>query len=89
MTTPITLVDFVSVSCTEPCEVTESAFPAVFPPLPLPFLGLIASPKGDVSVKRVAAFAKRLLQLATAAQPNWACGALLLVSQVGEWVVGR
>lgn len=37
----------------------------------------------DVSVKRVAAFAKRLLQLATTAQPNWACGCLLLLSQVG------
>ncbi len=33
-------------------------------------------------MRRVAAFAKRLLQLASAAQPNWACGALLLLSQV-------
>ncbi len=35
-----------------------------------------------MSVHRVAAFAKRLLQLAATAQPNWTCGALLLLSQV-------
>ncbi|GLI62277.1 hypothetical protein VaNZ11_004885, partial [Volvox africanus] len=47
------------------------------------FLALLfKAMQGDVSVKRVAAFAKRLLQLAAAAQPNWACGALLLISQV-------
>ncbi|GFR50755.1 hypothetical protein Agub_g13022, partial [Astrephomene gubernaculifera] len=47
------------------------------------FLALVfKAMQGDVSVKRVAAFAKRLLQLATGAQPNWACGALLLLSQV-------
>ncbi|KXZ46949.1 hypothetical protein GPECTOR_39g443 [Gonium pectorale] len=47
------------------------------------FLSLLfKAMQGDVSVKRVAAFAKRLLQLAAAAQPNWACGALLLLSQV-------
>ncbi|GIL62556.1 hypothetical protein Vafri_16644, partial [Volvox africanus] len=47
------------------------------------FLALLyKAMQADVSVKRVAAFAKRLLQLASAAQPNWACGALLLISQV-------
>ncbi|GIM15448.1 hypothetical protein Vretimale_18225, partial [Volvox reticuliferus] len=47
------------------------------------FLALLfKAMQGDVSVKRVAAFAKRLLQLAAASQPNWACGALLLISQV-------
>ncbi|EFJ51407.1 hypothetical protein VOLCADRAFT_87659 [Volvox carteri f. nagariensis] len=47
------------------------------------FLALLfTAMRGDVSVKRVAAFAKRLLQLAAAAQPNWACGALMLISQV-------
>lgn len=38
--------------------------------------------KADVSGKRVAAFAKRLLQVATAAGANWAAGALFLLSEV-------
>lgn len=47
------------------------------------FLALVfKAMKDDVSLKRLAAFSKRLLQLASSAQPNWACGALLLISQV-------
>lgn len=47
------------------------------------FLALLfKAMKSDVSVKRVAAFAKRLLQLAVNAGSNWACGALLLLSEV-------
>lgn len=38
--------------------------------------------KSDVSVKRVAAFAKRLLQGAAGAPANYACGALFLMSEV-------
>jgi ribosome biogenesis protein MAK21 len=38
--------------------------------------------KADVSGRRVAAFLKRLLQVALAAPPNLACGCLLLTSEV-------
>lgn len=38
--------------------------------------------KADVSVKRAAAFCKRLMQAALHANSNWACGALLLLSEV-------
>uniref|UniRef100_A0A383VK77 CCAAT-binding factor domain-containing protein n=1 Tax=Tetradesmus obliquus TaxID=3088 RepID=A0A383VK77_TETOB len=43
---------------------------------------LVKAMKADVSVKRVAAFAKRLLQVACHAPSNWAAGALLLLSEV-------
>ena len=38
--------------------------------------------KADVSPKRVAAFAKRLLQVATEAPANFACGCLVLTSEL-------
>lgn len=38
--------------------------------------------KGDVSVKRVAAMSKRLLQVAHVASPNFACASLLMISEV-------
>mmetsp|Transcript_8714 Transcript_8714/g.18540 ORF Transcript_8714/g.18540 Transcript_8714/m.18540 type:complete len:1163 (-) Transcript_8714:938-4426(-) len=47
------------------------------------FLALLfKAMKADVSVKRVAAFAKRLLQVAHMAAPNFACAVLFLVSEV-------
>jgi hypothetical protein len=36
----------------------------------------------DVSTKRAAAFAKRLLQVAIPGPPHFACGSLLLISEV-------
>ena len=38
--------------------------------------------KADLDSKRIAAFAKRLLQISTHQSANFACGALLLVSEV-------
>lgn len=44
--------------------------------------------KTDVSVKRVAAFAKRLLQSTHNASPNYACAVLFMMSEVSRCVVG-
>ena len=47
------------------------------------FLSLLfKAMKGDVSTKRVAAFAKRLLQVAQEQQPAFTCGCLLMLSEV-------
>jgi ribosome biogenesis protein MAK21 len=47
------------------------------------FLGLLfQAVKADVSSKRAAAFAKRLLQVAVMQPPNVACGALLVLSEI-------
>jgi ribosome biogenesis protein MAK21 len=46
------------------------------------FLSLLwKAVRADVSARRVAAFAKRLLQVAAEAPPNFACGCLVLVSE--------
>lgn len=64
--------------CTRAVTTDSTLSPSIHPVL----RSLPSPPQGDVSVHRVAAFAKRLLQLAATAQPNWTCGALLLLSQV-------
>ena len=47
------------------------------------FLSLVfKAMKGDVSNKRVAAFAKRLLQVAQEQQPAFTCGCLLMLSEL-------
>ena len=47
------------------------------------FLSLVfKAMKADVSTKRVAAFAKRLLQVAQEQQPAFSCGCLLMLSEV-------
>nr|XP_016486806.1 PREDICTED: CCAAT/enhancer-binding protein zeta-like [Nicotiana tabacum] len=47
------------------------------------FIGLLLrAMKNDVNVKRVAAFSKRLLQVAIQQQPQYACGCLFLLSEV-------
>eukprot|EP00955_Chlamydomonas_euryale_P044923 353000-Chlamydomonas_euryale.AAC.27 len=47
------------------------------------FLGLVfKAMKADVSTKRVAAMAKRLLQMAHNAAPNYACAVLFMLSEV-------
>ncbi|CAN0877761.1 Protein SLOW WALKER 2 [Linum grandiflorum] len=47
------------------------------------FIGLILrAMKNDVNLKRVAAFAKRLLQVAMQQPPQYACGSLFLLSEV-------
>lgn len=47
------------------------------------FLSLLfKAMKGDVSTKRVAAFAKRLLQVAQEQQPAFTCGCLLMLSEI-------
>ena len=47
------------------------------------FLSLLfKAMKGDVSAKRVAAFAKRLLQVAQEQQPAFTCGCLLMLSEI-------
>ncbi len=43
---------------------------------------LFKAMKGDVSTKRVAAFAKRLLQVAQEQQPAFTCGCLLMLSEI-------
>lgn len=43
---------------------------------------LFRAVKADVSSRRVAAFLKRLLQVALAAPANLACGCLLLASEI-------
>ena len=56
------------------------------------FLSLVfKAMKADVSTKRVAAFAKRLLQVAQEQQPAFSCGCLLMLSEVlkvtpGGWI---
>eukprot|EP00878_Enallax_costatus_P023419 GHUV01024910.1.p1 GENE.GHUV01024910.1~~GHUV01024910.1.p1 ORF type:complete len:221 (+),score=30.96 GHUV01024910.1:653-1315(+) len=56
----------------------------VFPGVRAPqFMSLLVKAmRSDVSIKRVAAFCKRLLQVACHAPSNWAAGALLLLSEV-------
>lgn len=47
------------------------------------FLSLVyKAMKGDVSNKRIAAFAKRLLQVAEEQQPAFTCGCLLMLSEL-------
>ena len=47
------------------------------------FLSLLfKAMKADVTTKRVAAFAKRLLQVAQEQQPAFTCGCLLMLSEV-------
>ncbi|TMX03861.1 hypothetical protein EJD97_013379 [Solanum chilense] len=47
------------------------------------FIGLLLrAMKNDVNVKRIAAFSKRLLQVAIQQQPQYACGCLFLLSEV-------
>ncbi|KAL8118831.1 hypothetical protein AgCh_016360 [Apium graveolens] len=47
------------------------------------FIGLLLrAMKSDVNLKRVAAFAKRLLQVALQQPPQYACGCLFLLSEV-------
>ena len=47
------------------------------------FLSLLfKAMRADVSFKRVCAFVKRLLQVAAHQQPNFACGCLMLTSQL-------
>lgn len=47
------------------------------------FLSLVfKAMQADVSTKRVCAFVKRLLQVALHQQPNFACGCLMLTSQL-------
>ncbi|KAL5579637.1 hypothetical protein UlMin_012079 [Ulmus minor] len=47
------------------------------------FIGLILrAMKSDVNLKRVAAFAKRLMQVALQQPPQYACGCLFLLSEV-------
>ncbi|KAF3451979.1 hypothetical protein FNV43_RR08075 [Rhamnella rubrinervis] len=47
------------------------------------FIGLLLrSMKSDVNLKRVAAFAKRLMQVALQQPPQYACGCLFLLSEV-------
>ncbi|CAL8467747.1 g7285 [Coccomyxa elongata] len=47
------------------------------------FLSLLfRAMRADVSSKRVCAFVKRLLQVAVHQQPNFACGCLMLISQL-------
>ena len=47
------------------------------------FLSLVfKAMKADVSTKRVAAFGKRLLQVAQEQQPAFSCGCLLMLSEV-------
>lgn len=47
------------------------------------FLSLVfKAMKADVSTKRVAAFAKRLLQVAQEQQPAFTCGCLLMLSEL-------
>ena len=57
-------------------EVARSGKSPMF--LSLLFKGM----KGDVSTKRVAAFAKRLLQIAQEQQPAFTCGCLLMLSEI-------
>ncbi len=50
---------------------------------------LFKAMKGDVSTKRVAAFAKRLLQVAQEQQPAFTCGCLLILSEILKvWFCG-
>ncbi len=50
---------------------------------------LFKAMKGDVSTKRVAAFAKRLLQVAQEQQPAFTCGCLLMLSEILKvWFYG-
>ena len=51
-------------------------------PLSLAGYPLLQAMKSDVSVKRVSALAKRLLQSAHNAPPNFACAVLFMVSEV-------
>ncbi|CAH9118594.1 unnamed protein product [Cuscuta europaea] len=47
------------------------------------FIGLLLrAMKNDINLKRVAAFAKRLLQVSIQQQPQYACGGLFLLSEV-------
>ncbi|GMH17563.1 hypothetical protein Nepgr_019404 [Nepenthes gracilis] len=47
------------------------------------FIGLLLrSMKNDINIRRVAAFSKRLLQVALQQPPQYACGCLFLLSQV-------
>ncbi|KZV14923.1 CCAAT/enhancer-binding protein zeta [Dorcoceras hygrometricum] len=47
------------------------------------FIGLLLrSMKNDVNIKRVAAFSKRLLQVALQLAPQYACGCLFMLSEV-------
>ncbi|KAL2933089.1 CCAAT/enhancer-binding protein zeta [Bienertia sinuspersici] len=47
------------------------------------FIGLLLrAMKGDVNLKRVAAFSKRLLQVSLQQPPQYACGCLFLLSEV-------
>ncbi|XP_073039989.1 protein SLOW WALKER 2 [Primulina eburnea] len=47
------------------------------------FIGLLSrSMKNDVNMKRVAAFSKRLLQVALQLAPQYACGCLFMLSEV-------
>ncbi|XP_020257068.1 CCAAT/enhancer-binding protein zeta [Asparagus officinalis] len=47
------------------------------------FLGLLVKAmKNDINLKRVSAFAKRLLQVALQRPPHYACGCLFLLSEV-------
>ena len=50
--------------------------------LPMLFGLLYQALSADVSARRVAAFIKRILQFATSAPANVACGALVIVSEV-------
>ena len=53
------------------------------------FLSLLfKAMKADVSTKRVAAFVKRLLQVAQEQQPAFTCGCLLMVSEVLKVTAG-
>lgn len=47
------------------------------------FLSLLfKAVQADVSISRVCAFVKRLLQVALHQQPNFACGCLMITSQL-------
>ncbi len=49
---------------------------------PMCFSLVFRAMQADTRAPRVAAFAKRLLQLALAHPPNFACGCMLLLSQL-------
>ncbi|KAM3241993.1 hypothetical protein ACQJBY_054610 [Aegilops geniculata] len=70
------------VASSEVDDIVEVQTPILFR-LPELFLGLLVKAmKNDVMLKRVAAFSKRLLQVALQRPPQYACGCLFILSEV-------
>nr|CAN61791.1 hypothetical protein VITISV_015796 [Vitis vinifera] len=73
---------FPYVSSIEADDIIEVQTPMLFQ-LAEMFIGLLLrAMKNDVNLKRVAAFAKRILQMALQQPPQYACGCLFLLSEV-------